>query len=324
MKISVLIACHNAERTLAQTLDSLFAQTLPADEIIIVDDGSTDGSAQVAAAYQDKGTTLIRQPNMGASNARNTAFSASSGQFVIFVDADDLVGAQHLEALFSRLQAEPKCVAISKWARFYHSIDEASFPSRPTEADMNPADWIVESWRYARPMTQSGMILIPRSLIQEHGGWNERLTLIDDFEFFARVIARSGGVRFASNAKLYYRSGTAGSLSQRKGNQAIESEYLSLTLGTQELLDLEFSPRTKLVCANVLQDFEYKYFPLRPDLRAKVRARVRELGGSDLKPDGPPGFQKLRSFIGWRAARLVQLAFSPLRLKKATLKRGGM
>lgn len=317
MKISVLIACHNAAETLAQTLDSLLAQTLLADEIIVVDDGSADDSACVAEAYSANGVKLLRQAKAGASRARNYAFAASSGRFVIFVDSDDLVGPRHLEALYSRLQNEPRCVALSRWDRFYSSTDEAIFPDRPTEGDMSPAEWLVKSWRDARPMTQSGMMLIPRVLIEEAGGWDERLTLIDDFEFFARIISRSAGIRFAADARLYYRSGIPGSLSRQTGNKAIESEYLSLTLGIQHLLNLETSNETKEVCANILQDFDYKYFPIRSDLRAKIRRMVKDLGGSRLDPDGPPGFQKLRTFIGWRAARLIQKAAERLRLNGA-------
>jgi glycosyltransferase involved in cell wall biosynthesis len=313
VRISVLIACYNAGGTLAKTLDSLLEQTLPADEIIVVDDGSSDTSAEVAAAYKDQGVVLIRQVNMGASKARNSAFSASRGQFVIFVDADDLVGPKHLEALFERLRCEPRCVALSKWGRFYHSLDETEFPNRTTEADMTPADWLIESWRNARPMTQSGMLLLPRALIEENGGWDERLTLIDDFEFFARIIARSDGIRFAPEGRLYYRSGIPGSLSRKQGLDAVKSEYLSLTLGVQSLLDLELTPRAKLASANVLQDFDFKHYPAYPELRAKIRARVRELGGSDLEPDGAPGFHTLRRIVGWRVARLIQKSVERLR-----------
>jgi hypothetical protein len=150
------------------------------------------------------------------------------------------------------------------------------------------------------------MFLIPRLLIEKHGGWDERLSLIDDFEFFARILSRSSGLRFAPNASLFYRSGLPGSLSGRKSRGAVESAHLSLLLGTQHLLDAEDSPRTRKTCANLLRDFEYTYYPHHSDLRASMRARVEQLGGWDLEPDGPPGFHKLRRFVGWKLARRVQ------------------
>jgi hypothetical protein len=166
-------------------------------------------------------------------------------------------------------------------------------------------------------MTQCGMFLIPRALLESAGGWDERLTLIDDFEFYARVIARSAGVRFAPGARLYYRSGLGGSLSGKKSRKAVESAFLSLMLGTRHLLDAEDSPRTRRACANVLQSFDYTYYPTHADLRARMRARVAELGGSDLAPDGPPGFQMMRRIVGWHAARRLQHLAERLRLNGA-------
>ena len=124
-------------------------------------------------------------------------------------------------------------------------------------------------------------------------------------------------MRFAPGARLYYRSGLRDSLSGQKSRTAVESAFLSLMLGTQHLLDAEDSPRTRRACANVLQNFDYTYYPAHADLRARVRARVAELGGADLAPHGPPGFQKLRRFVGWRAARRVQHLAEKLRLNRA-------
>ena len=155
-------------------------------------------------------------------------------------------------------------------------------------------------------MTQPGMFLVPRLLVMRVGGWDERLSLIDDFEFFARIIVHSGGVRFAPQARLYYRSGIEGSLSGRKSRDAVESAFLSISLGTQHLLDAEESRRTRRACANIFQSFDYEHYPHHADLRVKVRRRVTELGGSDLAPIGPPRFQQLRKLVGWRAARRLQ------------------
>jgi hypothetical protein len=304
--VSVLIACYNAARNVSSAIESVLAQTWSDFEIIVVDDGSSDRSREVLSGFTDPRMRVISQQNAGASRARNGAFAASSGPFVIYFDADDIMGPRHLECLVSRLRHEPDCIAFSRWSRFYTSQTEASFPARPTEMDMRGVDWILRDWANVRPMTQCGMFLIPRLLIEKHGGWDERLSLIDDFEFFARINSRSAGVRFAPDARLFYRSGLPASLSQQKSRKAVESAHLSLMLGTQHLLDAEDSPRTRKVCANMLKDFEYTYYPDHPDLRASMRARVTELGGSQLEPDGPPGFHKLRRFTGWKLARHVQ------------------
>src|SRR5690606_38229254 len=118
--------------------------------------------------------------------------------------------------------------------------------------------------------------------------WDERLSLINDFEFFARVLVCATEILYSPGARLYYRSGLPQSLSGRKTRPAVESAFLSISLGTRHLLEAEDSPRTRRACANILQDFDYTYYPNHPDLRGGARARAAELGGSDLSPDGPP------------------------------------
>lgn len=316
--VSVLMACYNSEPFVGAALDSVCAQTFPDFELIVVDDGSTDNSAAIVQRYVGSRVRIVRQTNQGAAIARNVALRNSVGDFVLFLDSDDIISPKHLEALVSRAMACPGCIALSRWDRFRLDPTEATFPPRPTEQDLPGPDWLELDWRDARPMTQSGMALLPRSLLERYGGWDERLTLHDDFEFFARMITRSNGMKFAPDARLYYRSAVAGSLSSRKSRADVESAYLSFDLGTRHLLAAKDTASTRRICANLLQDFDYTYFPNYRDLRAKARTRVAELGGSDLAPDGPPGFQRLSPWIGWRAARMAQHAAEKLKLNRAS------
>ena len=316
-KVSVLIPCYNAAPYVGAALESALAQTWPNLEIIVVDDGSTDGSAAACEKYVARGVQVFRQKNEGAAAARNRAHSASTGQFILFLDADDQISPEHITGLGAAITGAPRCVAMSQWDRFRSSPAEAEFPHRSAYRDASGVDWLVEAWSDARPMMQPGMFLMPRDLLAEAGGWDSRLSLIDDFEFIARVLAISAGVRFAPSARLYYRSGLAGSLSGHKSRTAVKSAFLSSMLATQHLLDAEDSPRTRRACACILQSFEYTYYPGHADLRAQIRARVAELGGADLAPEGPPGFHKLRRAIGWRAARRVQHLAERMKLNGA-------
>lgn len=305
--ISILMPCYNAAPFVRTAVESVLAQKWENLELIVVDDGSTDGSPNVLRSTKDRRLTVIEQPNAGASAARNRAFSEARGAFVMFMDADDWIPREHLTALHSAASTEHSCIGMAQWDRFYRGIEDARFPGRQTYRNAQGCDWLAQDWSQGGGMTNPGMFLIPRGLIEKHGGWDERLSLIDDFEFHARIIARSGGVRFAPEARLHYRSGLGGNLSGRRTRKAAESACLSLMLGTQHLLNVEDSPRTRRASANVLQSFEHRFYPQFPDLRAKIHRRVTELGGSSLEPDGPPGFQKLRPWIGWRAARRIQL-----------------
>ncbi len=89
--VSILIPCYNAEAWLAQTLESALAQTWSPTEIIVVDDGSKDRSLEIAKAFEPRGVKVISQHNQGASAARNRAFQESQGDFIQYLDADDLL-----------------------------------------------------------------------------------------------------------------------------------------------------------------------------------------------------------------------------------------
>lgn len=298
--------CFNAAPFVRAAIESVLAQTWTDFELIVTDDGSTDGTFDAVSAVSDTRLRIMRAHGKGAAAARNQAFAVSTGDLILFLDADDLIGPRHLEALEARIDRRKCFISQSRWDRFRDDPAEARFPDRSTEADLSGADWLIRSWADARPMMQCGMMLIPRILIEAHGGWDERLSLIDDFEFFARILSRCDGVRFAPEARLYYRSGLVGSLSGRKSRRAVESHLLSLMLGTGHLLAVHDSVEARRVCAGLLQDFDHSHYPDHPDLRAKARARVTELGGSSIEPDGPPGFHAMRRFVGWRLARRFQ------------------
>lgn len=313
--VSVCMPCFNAEPYLAAALDSVLDQSYPNVEVIVVDDGSTDASASVLRRYASR-VCVLKHENKGAAAARNVAFRASTGNAILFMDADDVIGANHISALTSRLTGG-STIASAPWGRFFSCPSEAVFDERYISKGVSGVSWLTQSWGDALPMMQPGMFLLPRALVEERGGWDERLSLTDDFEFYARMIAACERVHFAPDARLYYRSGIPGSLSRQKSRRAVESQILSLTLGTEHLLKAEDEPRTRRACANMLQAFEYEHYPDHPDLRAKIRARIAELGGADITPSGPPGFHRLRPWIGWKAARFVQRTAERLGLNGA-------
>lgn len=308
--VSICIPCYNAANFVAASVQSALNQTWRDLEVIVVDDGSTDGSRDALSKISDPRLKIVRQTNSGQCSAANNAFALSQGDFVKFLDADDVLSPDHIALQMERLGGRRDAVAMGEWARFFgENLEDVQFFPLSMYRDAQPADWLASEWMNARPMMQCALWLIPRTILQRSGMWDERLSLINDFEFFARVLTHANQILFTPGARLFYRSGVAGSLSGRKSRQAVESAWLSLMLGTNHLLAAENSPRTRLACANMLQDFEYTYYPDHGDLRAKARARVNELGGSNLKADGPPRFRALQRFVGWRLARRVQRTF---------------
>ena len=120
--ISVIIPLYNAEAYIKDCLDSLVAQTFSDFEVIIIDDGSTDGGARIAASFasSDNRFKLIGQPNKGPSEARNTGLKIMRGDYVTFIDSDDCVAPNFLETLFFIAQLHKADIACCS----FQNIDE--------------------------------------------------------------------------------------------------------------------------------------------------------------------------------------------------------
>ena len=314
--VSVLIPCYNATAWLEATLASVRAQTWRPYEIILVDDGSTDGSAELAARLAGPDLKIVHQPNAGQCAAFNHALRVAQGDYFEYLDADDLLAPEKISVQMRRLAALPSgWVAAGEWARFYRSPDDAVFQSEPVWRDLAPVDWLVTSWSGGGMMHGSAW-LVPRNVAVAAGSWDERLSLINDFDYFTRVLLNSQGVAFCPGARTFYRSSIGNSLSQSTSRRAWESAFLSTKLGTDALLARENGPRTQLASAINLQRFAYSAYPFAPDLVAQAEQWIRELGGCDLAFGGGPVFQWLRRICGWKFARRAQMAGRRVMRKK--------
>src|SRR5918998_3304628 len=105
--VSVIIPCYNQGRFLSEAIESVLAQTYPHVETIVVDDGSTDDTSNIAARYS--GVRCIRQGNQGLAAARNTGLGESKGGYLVFLDADDRLLPNALETGLECLKAHPEC-----------------------------------------------------------------------------------------------------------------------------------------------------------------------------------------------------------------------
>ncbi|MBR8835808.1 MAG: glycosyltransferase family 2 protein [Stigonema ocellatum SAG 48.90 = DSM 106950] len=304
--VSILIPCYNAVPWLAETIESALAQTWSHKEIIVVDDGSTDESLAIAKKFEPQGIKLISQPNRGASAARNRAFQECFGDFIQYLDADDLLAPNKIEHQIQLLGiCHSSYVVAGEWARFYKTPTESVFTPQPLWADMSAVDWLVYAWE-GHWMMHPAAWLVPRQIAERAGFWNESLSLNDDGEYFCRVILASQGVKFCWGAKSYYRSGNLKSLSSLKSRSAWESLFFSLELSTNNLLATEDSPKTRHACATAFQRFIYEVYPNVPDILQEAKTKVQQFGGSNLKSSGGSKFQLLSSLFSWKIAKQIQ------------------
>jgi glycosyltransferase involved in cell wall biosynthesis len=302
--VSILIPCRNAAATLRDTLESALAQTGVEKEIIVVDDGSTDGSLQVARSFEARGVRVIKGPRINASAARNRAFNASTGEYIQYLDADDLLGGGKISKQVQLLEKHPDCVATARWGRFRNSVTDVVFANDDQLHDWNPVEWLIDHCG-SNQMMHPAAWLVPRKVANLAGPWDERLTLNDDGEYFARVVSKSRALKCCPSAESYYRTTLAPSLSKLRGKKAFQTGFESLQSIAQTLLSKEDSQCSREAVANLMQRFIYEVYPSLKNERMAAGQWVREMGGSHLLPDFGPRAKMLARLFGWRVTLML-------------------
>ncbi|HVS00991.1 MAG TPA: trifunctional glycosyltransferase/class I SAM-dependent methyltransferase/polysaccharide deacetylase [Thermoanaerobaculia bacterium] len=209
MDVSVVIPARDAASTLGETLGSLQAQTFPGWEAIVIDDGSTDGTAELAAGTHDPRIRVVRQPPLGVSAARNAGLALARGRWLLFLDADDLLDPAYLDRMTAAL-AGGADAACCGWC----FVDP--------QGRRGPALFAPPAEDLFVPLTRSCVFaihtcLLRRDRVEEVGGFDTGLTTCEDWDLWQRV-ARSGA-RFAQVPEvlaLYrMRTGSASLVSRR-------------------------------------------------------------------------------------------------------------
>lgn len=309
--VSIIIPCYNAAPWIEETIRSALAQTHADREIIVVDDGSTDDSLRRARTFEPAGVRVVTQRNAGASAARNHGLHLATGDFIQYLDADDLLAPDKIKRqLDSFPTASDACIAAGPWGRFETDPRAVNFVEELNWRVRDPIEWLCHNFA-GRGMMPPIAWLTPIGLLRRAGPWDERLSLNDDGEYFTRVLLAAKQIIFCPNAHAFYRSNLGTSMSQRTSRGAWESALLSHELCTGHLLNVEDSPRTRRACADLFQRLAFALYPEQPDLADTCEERSSLLGGSKLKPGGGVTFRILATTVGWRVAlRLQTLARS--------------
>ncbi|CAN5351282.1 hypothetical protein BH09BAC2_BH09BAC2_15800 [soil metagenome] len=305
--ISVIIPFYNAEKYLEQTINAVLSQTYSHFELILINDGSADNSENIINAFTDSRIRYFKQENKGTCAASNFGILKSEGDYIKFLDADDIVNPEHLQEQLKTLDGSASAVASCAWGRFYNNDPlSAAFDPESVWKNMLPLDWLKASLKQEGDMMSAWVWLIPKEVLQKAGCLNERLSLNNDFEFSVRLLLNATEVRFAENAKLYYRSGLQNSLAGTVSEKAFSSAFLSTQLGCKHLLATEYSEEVKRLCANRYQQWVYTIYPNYPKLLKNFTMEIEKLGGSNLKLKGSKTVKFLEKIFGWKMTKLFQ------------------
>ncbi len=304
--VSILIPTYNSEKWIKLTIESVLAQSWKNKEIIIVDDGSTDNTYSIAKQYESKILKVITQENSGACVARNKAFSISQGDFIQWLDSDDLLDPYKIETQLSKNEynAESKVLHSSAWGSFYFRISKAKLNPTQLWQDLSPVEWIITRFN-ERGYLPTVTWLASRKLTELSGPWNEKLLRDQDGEYFCRVVAHSEFIMFHHKAICYYRKGNFTSISGSRSREKIDSLNLSHNLCVNHLLQLENSEITRKACINYLQRFNNKIYVKHFDIVKTNQKRIVELGGEITFPTETKKFSIFKYILGTNATRIL-------------------
>jgi len=306
-KVSVIIPCYNAARYVGETLESVRRQTWRNLEVIVVDDGSTDDSARIVDAFEGLDITLLRQPNRGQTVALNAGLARASGNFVQYLDADDLIDSDKIAVQLARLEGQSGAVASARWGRFYGRPDETRFETETVSRDLGSLDWLVESRAEGLGMMFPALWLVPMSIVRAAGPWREDLSLNNDAEYFTRVLLAADRVLFCEGARCRYRSGISGSLSGSKKPAHWASQAKVIELCEQRVLGRDAGERARRGFSLSWQHLAHACYPYDPPLAERALSHARALHPEIIRPQGGVAFMILSRLLGWRTARRLQV-----------------
>lgn len=310
--VSILIPAHNSEKWIRNTLESALNQTWSRKEIIVVDDGSCDGTLAAARKYESSEVQVISQENQGASAARNTAFSLCQGDLIQWLDADDLLSPDKIERQVREyvVQDNPRLLMSSAWGKFIHAPESAKFCPTELWRDLSVRDWLLYKLE-SNLFMQTATWLVSRELSVRAGPWDERMKVDDDGEYFCRVLMESCGVRFVPDGRVYYRESGPGTLSYiGRSDSKLEAHLLTLRLHVERLLSLESGERVRKACGLYLQRNAMYFYPDRMDLFYDVCRLAESFGESIETPRMPWKYRWICSLFGWKTAKWVQMNYN--------------
>ena len=300
--VSILIPAYNAEQWIADTIQSALAQTWPRKEIIVVDDGSEDHTLSIANEFSSRGVFIASQKNRGAAAARNKALSFCSGDYIQWLDADDILARDKIsrQMEFAESCTNKRILLSSEWGHFFFRTSSAKFVRTPLWDDLPPVEWLrlkMEKNTWMQP----GSWLVSRELTEAAGPWNERLPWDEEGEYFCRVVIKSDGVKFILGAKTYYRvTGPHSYGHVGTSDKKLESSWRSTRLHVQYLCSLEESTRTRRACVNLMQARVHHFHPHRPDLVNATQHLAKILGGE-------VALEKRVAPLGWKFAWIKKI-----------------
>lgn len=290
---TVAMPAYNAAPTVGAAIRSVLAQTRDDFELVVADDGSTDGTAEEVARFDDPRVRLLREGRRGLARARNAAVGAGSGRYVCMLDSDDLWLPRYLEAMEAALAASPDAglAYTDAWV-----LDDATRRIQRVTAmhyQDQPAVPPARGDAFFRLLLERNFVFtsatVPRTVLDEVGGFRPGLAASEDYELWLRIAARGYGAVRPPGVLAVYR--------KRAGSVSTSDERMAV--GMRDAF--------RIVAAE---------YDLPPELRARARERVGEVEAQLAGLRGEGGVRPRVHRARARAVRLKGALLRPIQWRR--------
>lgn len=241
-KVSVIIPAYNCQDYIQATINSVINQTYPKEwiEVIIVNDGSTDNTAKIIDSYKDI-FKIVHTENRGVSYARNKALEHATGNFIQYLDSDDILMPDKIELQVNALAKTNGDVAYGNWQKFI----ETDCSIKITETIERRIEGDAEIALFTNFWCPPAAILYSKSIVEKIGSWKQWLPIIQDARYFLDAALLSGKFVYTDCNVALYREGNSNSLSKKQKLFVIDCYKNTIDIYKRWKNDLAHSPLKK-------------------------------------------------------------------------------
>jgi len=298
--ISIIIPVYNSEKYIQDTIESCLNQTYTNLEIIIVNDGSTDKSEGIINEFNDIRIKYHKIANSGPCYARNVGIKEATGDLFQFLDADDILENRKLELQVKNYLCTGDEFVYSGIMGFIIKDQKKLEPEFDFYyRNLKVEEYFREMFNHFGKYYTTGMWLVPRKLVEKTHGWNEKVLINNDGEYFSRIILFSKGIIFCPGAKFYYRRDVPMSISKRFNSKNIYESWLYSYSCYVNYFQLKLDKKSAdELSREALSVYYCNSYPNYPDLLYKCKQQIKQLGYHSPAAHGGKVFKLISTVIG--------------------------
>ena len=313
--VSILIPCYNAERWIAEAIESALAQTWSLKEVVVVDDGSTDRSLEIIQRFDGR-IRWETGPNRGGNAARNRLLELANGEWLQYLDADDYLLPEKVACQVNALQQHPDSDVIyspTAWKRVENGVIVCNETPIPEPRDA----WILLAlWR----LPQTGGALWKKATLRRVGGWRIGQPCCQEHELYCRLLEDNARFRYCAGCHAVYRdTEQSGRVTRRLGGE-FERQRLQILerIETQLTSSLALTSARRQAINDARHELARRLWegnrPLADTVLERILASDRFFRPSTA-PASPPLYQLAFWLLGFKGAQLAASCTRSLRIR---------